>query len=365
MNKIFLIALPIVLFACKKEIPTVRNTGGTVINPPPPPPPPQPGIIIPGSIQVGNLAGPRAAMASVVCKEKFYFANEGEVNIFDPVSNLTTVEYLSNSRVNIGAVASANLVFFAGGYINQTYPTPPLSSSRVDIYNTDTKTWNKAELSVPRSGVSGCAIGNKVFFAGGSIDVYTESSRTDIYDVSTNTWSQHDLSQSGRFVSVVIGNKIWFITHSSDSIDVYDAGTDSWSTMQLGFSIFTNLPAVIYNQTAITVNNKVYFIDGHAVRMFDIVSNSWSSVTLSEDKFFVPVGFSNNKIAFIGGMTSWFVYSTKIEIYDLATNSCRYLYMNADLYYASIISYNNYIYIAGGLINQENKMLSAIYRFSL
>ncbi|MEO7394571.1 MAG: kelch repeat-containing protein, partial [Chitinophagaceae bacterium] len=216
-----------------------------------------------------------------------------------------------------------------------------------------------------RYGISTCAIGNKVFFAGGIINENTKTSRVDIYDLTTSTWSQRELSQSGRFVSVIIENKVWFVTHGSNQIDIYDPITDNWSTSLLGSPVYSSQPAVIYNHAAITLGNKVYFTGSQTVRVYDIPTQSWSNITLSENRFFIPAAISNGKIAFIGGMTSWFIYSSVINIYDPFTNSWSIQYMSSDLYYASFISYNNYIYSAGGIINQENTSLSGICRFQL
>jgi len=326
-----------------------------------------PGCVIPGSTEVGRFSGPRVDMASVMCNNKFYFAASSIMEIFDPATGTVATHSLSLNREHIAAASSGNTAFFAGGYI---YPasttTPGTIISRIDIYNTDTRTWNTAELSIARFGICTGAIGNKVFFAGGIIDNQsTVTARVDVYDMSTNSWSHRELSQAGRFVSVIIENKIWFVTHSSNKIDVYDPGTDSWSTLLLSFPVYDNLPVFIYNHTAITINNKVYFTGNRVIKVFDIPSNSWTSLTLSENKFYIPAAISNNKIAFIGGMTSWFVYSNLVEIYDPAANSWSILFMSSDLFYSSFVSYNNYIYSAGGLINQENNSLSGICRFQL
>lgn len=359
MKNILFVVFPILLLACKKDIPAARNSNGVTIYPPPPPPPPPlpTSIIIPGSVRVGNLSGPRVEMASVVCRDKFYYAADSIMDIFDPATNTTTIEHLSISRSSMAGVTAENKVLFAGGFIYKTYPAPHQSSSRVDIFNTDTKTWNTSELSVARYAVNACTRGTKIFFAGGMIDVYTPSARIDIYDITLNSWSSRELSYPGLYMSVMIGNKIWFIQSGKPIIDMYDVSTNSWSTGLL--------PATVNGTATITLQNKVYFIGNWVVSIYDISTGAWSSINLSENKFHIPVGISNNKLAFIGGMTNWGVYSSKIEIYDPTTQTWSFLFMNTDLYYASMISYNNFIYSAGGLINQENNMLSDIYRFSL
>lgn len=195
---------------------------------------------------------------------------------------------------------------------------------------------------------------------------FRQNSRfTDKMPSPQSNWSHTDLPQTGRFVSTIVDNKVWFVKHGSNQINIYDPLTNNWSISLLNFSIYSSLPATTYKNAAINLNNKVYFTGSQTVSIYDILSQSWSSITLSEKKYFIPAAVSNGKIAFIGGMTSWFVYSALIEIYDPATNSWSIRYMSSDLFYESIISYNNYIYSAGGMINLENTILASICKFEL
>jgi len=313
--------------------------------------------IIPGAVTVGHLSEPSVDLASAVCNDRFYYATYDHMDIFDPLTNSLSRKDFQFDRTSMAAASCGRKVMFAGGMLYNPTNLSVTAKSKVDIYNTDTGEWMAADLSVARYGVITITHNNKVFFAGGSVDVYTASDRIDIYDASSNSWSTAQLSAKCRPVITVVGKKLWFAIPGTDKIDIYDPDSNTWTTQ--------TVPTIIAGTLAVSLKSKVFFTGSRDINVYDTASNSWSVLTLSERKFLVPVGVSNDKIAFIGGMTSWFVYSTTIEIYDPFTNKWTISGMKADLYYSAIISHDNYIYIAGGFINQENNMLDRIYRFSL
>jgi N-acetylneuraminic acid mutarotase len=120
-------------------------------------------------------------------------------------------------------------------------------TSRVDIYDTVSQTWSTAELTQARYDISVIAVGNKIFFAGGTDDWFF-TSRIDIYDVSSNTWSTAELSKArGRMAVAAIGNRVFFaggdcfdgdaggtmINSVSDVVDIYDISTNTWTVSHL------------------------------------------------------------------------------------------------------------------------------------
>src|SRR5690606_38684965 len=100
-----------------------------------------------------------------------------------------------------------NKILFAGGW------TPGNHSTRVDIFDTLTKTRSVTELSSPyRDGMAVATVGDKILFAGGGNYDWTDvTSRVDIYNPATNTWSIAELSVArSDLTAVTLCKKVFF-----------------------------------------------------------------------------------------------------------------------------------------------------------
>ena len=215
--------------------------------------------------------------------------------------NLIPIGTLSTGRVLLKPGAAGSKILFAGGW------TPGTHSSRVDIYDTITKTWSIAELTEPyRDGMAVATVGDKVFFAGGAnYDWIDLTSRVDIYNATTNAWSTAELSVPRHdLAAVTLGNKIYFaggavwdfLRRGSKVIDIYDNETNSWTTDVLSEGR--------YELTATAVGNKIYFAGGindiynisDKIDVFDPATNTWSASQLNEPKTGHSAVTVNNKI---------------------------------------------------------------------
>ncbi len=314
--------------------------------------------VIPGSTLAGIFKGAVVDARVTLCNEKFYFSDGATLDVFDPVSGITSRQTFATLRSHVVVTSYGNEVYIAGGYI---YPLTTTSmgqgSTQVNIFNTVNNSWRETRLTAPRFAGEASVAGSKIFFAGGRIDPYTFSRRIDIYDVYDDWWTYKDLEGSGEIIPVVKGRQVWFFTAGSNQLEIYDEQNDAWSSK--------TLKEEAGGHRAVTQGDKIYFTGEQDVKVYDVSNETWSQIQLLEKKSYVPAIVYGNKIAFIGGMTSWFVYSTMIEIYDPATNSWSYRYMDSDLYYETLFSYNNSLYSAGGLINGENTSLSGICKFEL
>jgi hypothetical protein len=133
-------------------------------------------------------------------------------------AKVTQLKKLTEWRSGVAVAALGDKIFFAGG----TIAGAPASTT-VEIYHTITGTWTTAKLSAPRFWIGTATSGNKVYFAGGAAaqqdylgnwqlsDTYQfRSSVIDIYDVSTNTWSTDSLSTQRAPVGASVNNKVVF-----------------------------------------------------------------------------------------------------------------------------------------------------------
>ncbi|PWT77750.1 MAG: hypothetical protein C5B59_03190 [Bacteroidetes bacterium] len=233
---------------------------------------------------------------------------------------------LSSPRFGMSAASAGSKILFAGGIDSSGY------SSRVDIYDTITKNWSKAELSVKaRQGMAVATLGSKIFFAGGEdADNGTSiTSRVDIYDAATNTWSTSELSYPRAYLAAVtLGNKIFFAGGASfsyilggytgglDIVDIYDDNSHSWTE--------ASLSAGRYELSATAVGSKIYFAGGiydihnisSVIDIYDYNSNTWSTSQLQNPRTGHVGILAGNEIIWAGGAMSsyWNGYS----LYDNA-----------------------------------------------
>lgn len=200
-----------------------------------------------------HLSVARALMGSVAIGGKILFAGgirftvSGEqissdvVDVYDPVTNIWTVDHLSQARGSIGVARIGNKAVFAGGMTSAT-----TASDRVDIYDDATGQWSTATLSVPRGNTTVLAAGKYVLVAGGDSEVTGAWDVVDIWDSETNTWSTAALSEPRTLMAgAVAGDNAYFIgggyadyaanflTTSSARVDVFNATTGQWSANDL------------------------------------------------------------------------------------------------------------------------------------
>lgn len=330
-------------------------------------------------IPVGTLSQARGGMAVATAGTKILFAGgwlwpaKGSVasssivpyvDIYDTATQTWSTTNLDTLRTNIAAVAAGNKVFFAGGSRFNDSPEEQLFAT-VDIYDVLTNSWTVASLSEPRAYIGAAAVGNRVLFAGGKKDIYSNpSNRVDIYDLSSNTWSTATLSEGRSYIAAVtVDNKAYFAggytedryyTNSSRTIDIYNDRTNSWSAHHLlepkGMC------------SGITAGNNIYWAGGlmgiekatcsveimntsTQVSQVDYLSRPTSWVTVHGENVVVK----DNKILYFRYADTDDV--SRFDIYDIATGGWSIGVLPKSIRGASVIAVNNTVYIAGGLIN--------------
>src|SRR5690606_13966669 len=96
-------------------------------------------------------------------------------------------------------------VFFAGGAI---WDYVRRGSSVVDIYDDYTNSWTTATLSEGRYELKATAVAKKIYFTGGSHNIYSISKKIDVFDSETNTWSTSELNEpKTSHSSIEVNNK--------------------------------------------------------------------------------------------------------------------------------------------------------------
>jgi N-acetylneuraminic acid mutarotase len=330
---IFLLFALSIFVSCEKE---TSSPLSSVANPPPPPNP-----LVP-LLGVINCDSSRSA-----------------VNI-----SLVPVGSLSEGRAGLVSATAGTKIVFAGGIVPGAY------SSRVDIYDTITLSWSKAEFTIrERQGMAVAAIGSKIFFAGGQdADWIDVTSRVDIYDAATNTWTTAELSQPKAYLAAVtLGNKIYFAGGAnwgpltsgsprnyfvgSNVVDIYDNSTNTWTTDKLSEGR--------YELSATAVGNKIYFAGGlnsifntsKTIDIYDATSNAWSTSQLQEPRSGHVGVVSGNKIFWVGGANSpyqlGYVLSENTEIRDLNSGLSSSVCITPKSRFSAVVKNENIIFFTG------------------
>jgi hypothetical protein len=323
-------------------------------------------------IPVGSLSKPRVRMAVGTVGTKILFAGgnaqdepngSSRVDIYDINSKTWSTAELSTPRYDITAITAGDKVFFAGG-------NNPLPATTVDIYDASTNTWSVTALPLPRSGMAAAAIGGKVFFAGGPalINGVAETDRVEIYDLATRTWSVRLLTERKYGVSAVtLGNKIYFAggiyhyggmgaddyTHISDRIEIYDNATGTWTT--------STLSEGKYALAGIAVGNKIYWAGGYnskylcKVEIMDVFTQTTSLAYLSTPGIYTAVPKNNKVVCFKLAPSDG-----TFDVHDVNTNTWTVGTLPVNLVWPSVISVSNTVYVAGGFLNNMSNTFNNI-----
>ena len=310
-------------------------------------------------------------------------------------ARLVPIGMLSDPRKVSVMAAVGNKIIFAGGVPVPSGPGPNFSST-VNIYDITNNSWSTSSLSQARTGITVATMGSKVFFAGGTGFLPSNSigltSRVDVYDVATDTWSVMEMPHAdGLLASLASGNKLVIV--GGNYADVYDAGSKIWKT--------TNFGQPRYLITANNVKGQLYFAGGvtnkstltptSRIDIYDPTSGSWSVSQLSKPKYgmagvlarsltwaggiisgntsnevemldpftgtttfsclFQPNSFSSFSSGTLNGKAVFFVSNgkakDKFDIYDPLSNSWSIGVLNQSIAAPMVITVNGSIYVAG------------------
>lgn len=317
---------------------------------------------------VGHLSRTRSEIAVAAVRDKVLFAggyisggvSTSRIDILDTDSRVWTTAELSEGRSGAAVAVLGDKVFFAGGYINGR------GSSRVDIYDAATETWSTAELSEGRAMITGAAVGNKVLFAGGVTRNWVYSYTVDIYDATTGRWSVASLSERSNtgtvgMVATVVGDKVYFAGEASEwldwsggsissTINVYDAAANSWFT--------TNLGQARGFLAGIAVGSKNYWAGGvyqqlpnafsDMVEIRDMATGEAYLACLFQPNAFFQAVQHGSRIIFFTGAGT---QKNKFDIYDTVTDTWSIGVLTMDIEGAFIVSAAGTLYVAGGAVN--------------
>jgi N-acetylneuraminic acid mutarotase len=222
-------------------------------------------------------------------------------------------------------------------------------------------TWaRKADMKIPRGGLSTAVVDGKIYAIGGITRVggLPQTLLTvEVYDPATNKWTERAAMPTKRFSlsTAVVNGKIYAIGGRTfnlyfSSVEVYDPKADKW-TKKFDMPGATHMPGKRSDLSASVVNGKIYVIGGGRVAgdaglarvdAYDPATDTWTQKTdIPTARVAVSIAVVNGKIYAIGGggvFEGWQLFAT-VEAYDPGA-------LNVSNLSASVV--NGKIYAIGG-----------------
>jgi hypothetical protein len=191
--------------------------------------------------------------------------------------------------------------------------------NRVDIWNSETKTWNNSTLSQGRTFLSATSVGKYAVFRGG-LTGSSLSNVVDIWNSETNSWSVSSLSQARYWLSATsVGNYALFgggevsgggtcENGVSDVVDILDITSMKWELKRFIQPRRSPMAAALSNLALFGGGNgspQVIIGACHVyptlIEMWNSTSNSMSTVAMSQIRVNFAAAAAGDYVLFGGG----------------------------------------------------------------
>ena len=243
------------------------------------------------------------------------YTHYNRVDIYDTKSGTWSIDSISIPRSRIGSVSAGMKAYFAGGTLSRDTPY----TKRIDVYDAETKSWRIDSLSEGKREVTTAVLDNKVFFIGGVDARQSDARSVDIYNTQTKTWDHTSTSIPLKGDRALSGNELFFVREDSDTVDVYNLINNSIRVIKL--SARRSWPAVAAS------GHVVVFAGGRLpsgiytdlVDIYDTQTGTWSVDSLSLPRNYSAGVAAGNLILFAGGETTGFHATNRIDIYNVNT----------------------------------------------
>lgn len=204
--------------------------------------------------------------------------------------------------------------------------------------------WTKGKLSDPRSGLSACVLGSKIYFSGGLKSLpYNASQRIDIYNTETNTWTQDSFPKPYYSVAAkTYKNKAYFACTSlnEDNLEILDNLTGQWETVKI--------PLQGGDKSFEIFDDKIYLEGSGYAQIYDINTKTWTSQKLPVFRGNMEIVKAGNKIIFAGGNEPNNFISNKVDVFDINTNTWTTTKLSQERSDIAAITFDGKAYFAGG-----------------
>jgi len=253
------------------------------------------------------------------------------VDIYNATSGTWTNASLSVGRENLAAASVGDVALFGGGYNNTG------SIDTVDIYNVTTGVWSTATLSIARYYLAATSVGDVALFGGGASncqDMYCQNSfaTVDIYNTTTRLWSTATLSVARYSLAATSAGDVALFGggyNNDKTVDIYNVTSRMWSTATLSVGR--------YSLVAASLGSIAFFAGGYnggscmdggncnIVDIYDAMSGKWSTAVLSVGREKLAATAVGNYVLFGGGADDVLCNSdgncNTVDLYDASTDT--------------------------------------------
>jgi N-acetylneuraminic acid mutarotase len=197
-------------------------------------------------------------------------------------------------------------------------------------------TWaRKADMKIPRGGLSTAVVDGKIYAIGGVTRVGglpQTLSTVEAYDPATNKWTERAAMPTKRYSlsTAVVNGKIYAIGGSGgggdvlSTVEVYDPKRNTWTRHHKAA-----MPNARWGLATAVVNGKIYAIGGitglqvlSTVEVYDPATNKWTKRSAMPTKrFSLATAVVNGKIYAIGGSGGGPDVLSTVEVYDPKRNT--------------------------------------------
>lgn len=204
---------------------------------------------------------------AAVNKKIYLVASLSKISIYNPETDSSNIVRLSTSlESNCSGAAVGNNIYFFGGSTFKTGTT-------INIYNISNNTLSKSSIALPisASGIAACAINDKIYLFGGhntdtSAGIYgTFLDSITVFDVTNNTISTLGVKLPVKMMNIgvaALGTKIYLFGGSSANYEYHNTIYEFDTLTNVITKLDIELPEKMHGIAAATVNDKIYLFGG-------------------------------------------------------------------------------------------------------
>ena len=236
---------------------------------------------------------------------------------------------IPTERVGFASAVVGNKIYLIGGTLfdsvlgNKGGPVGPFGTRTVEVYDTQTDTWQRvADMPTPRQTHEAAAVNGIIYVFGGvnrkkNDPQWKYPVNVEAYDPATDRWTRKRNMPDSR-VSFdagvadgkiyVIGGRVFFGGERLSRVDVYNPATDTWTKGP-------KMPTPRSDLSVAAVGDRIYAIGGRGwppvnlgpdltvIEEYDPINHRWRQKSdMLDARLYFETAVVRNSIYLIGGL---------------------------------------------------------------